>query len=194
MLAARTLVRLFAVAQALFRLAWWFAYRWLPEGVLRGGTGASALPLERLSFWPRLLGIIAWNTLAAGLLVAGANRLQVRRLPLGFVPPLAYWLLYGLLLGSNSFATPLPARPAPSLALALQRSGLLELTAYLLVAAATARWARWRQEGWLWGPVRPLSPAPLGAGERGMLVAAAGLLIAAAARETLMWCAAAGGC
>jgi hypothetical protein len=189
-----TFAGLLGVAQVLFWTAWWVAYRILPEGALRGRTGAAALPLEHLEPVPRALAVLAWNALTAGAFVAGANLWRVRRLPLGFVPAVTYWILYGLMLGSNSFALPLTERPAPSLAVLLGRSGILELTAYLLVAAATADRARWLQEGWWGGRVRRLEPRPLGAVHRGMVLLAAVLLVAGAVREVAQWCAAAGGC
>lgn len=189
-----TFAGLFGVAQVLFWTAWWVAYRILPTGALSGRTGAAALPLEHLEPVPRALAVLAWNALVAGAFVAGANLWRVRRLPLGFVPALAYWMLYGLILGSNSFALPLAERPAPSLAVLLGRSGILELTAYLLVAAATADRARWLQEGWWRAHVRRLEPRPLGAVHRGMILLAAVLLVAGTVREVAQWCAAAGGC
>lgn len=189
-----TFAALLAAAQALFWAAWWFGYRFLPEGALRGRTGAAALPLENLDPLWRALAVLAWNAFAACVFVAGANLLRVRQLPLGFVPPLAYWAMYGLILGTNSFAVPMAERPTPSPALFFQRSGVLELTAYLVVAAATAGRARWRQEGWLGGPVKRLEPRPPQPVERVMLALAAVLLIAGAVREVAQWCGAAGGC
>ncbi|MBX5477399.1 MAG: hypothetical protein IRZ18_09805 [Clostridia bacterium] len=190
----RTFLKLFAAAQGLLWLAWWAGYAWFPEGALRARTISSALPLERFGPAGRVVAVLGSNVLAAALFVAGANLLRVRRLPLGFLPPLVYWGLYGLLLGTNSFATPLPERPAPSLAAVLARVGFMELTAYVLVAAATAGWARWRQDSWLGGPVRGLDPRPLRAPEYTMLALAGVLLVCAALREVSQWCGAPGSC
>ncbi|HEX6988223.1 MAG TPA: hypothetical protein VF282_02040 [Bacillota bacterium] len=190
----RTLLLLVVVAQVLFWGAWWLGYTLLPEGVLRNTSGAAVVPLERLGGVARALAVLAWNGAAATLFVACANLLRVRRLPLGTIPPLAYWTLYGLLLGTNSFAAPAPERLAPSLAVLLNRAGVLELNAYLLVAAATAGRARWEQQAWWGGATRRVQPEPLGPAGWAMLAAAALLLIAGAVRETLMWCAAGGGC
>lgn len=190
----RTLLLLIVIAQALFWSAWWFGYTFLPEGILRNSSGAALLPLERLSGVPRALAVLAWNGAAATFFVAGANRLRVGRLPLGIIPPLVYWTMYGLLLGTNSLAVAGLGRQAPSLAVLLSRSGILELNAYLLVAAATAGWARWEQRSWWRGPTRRLEPQPVGPVGWIMVAAAALLLIAGAVRETIMWCAAEGGC
>lgn len=117
----------------------------------------------------------------------GSNLIQWVRLPLGFIPALTAWAHYGLLLGTNSFAIPLTARAAPSLSLVLHRAGPYELTAYVLVAAATAQWSRWRQVGWTSGPIEPLQPARLGHIEWGMLSVAAVLMLVGAWVETVGW-------
>lgn len=189
MAAALTFLRLYAVAQALFWFAWWMGYTFLPEGVLRGHTVAGMLPLERLGGVVRVAAAISgWNALAATVFVAGANLLRVRQLPLGFVSTLVWWVLYGLMLGTNSFGTPLAERSEPSLGILLSRAGIFELTAYVLVAAATAASARWSQEHWLSGPVRPLKPRPLELSERFLLVLAAALIVGGALREASQLC------
>lgn len=186
--------RAFGLSQLLFWGAWWIGYLWLPEGLLRGGSIASQLPLEELGLWERTLGIIGWNGLWALLFAAGANLVRVRDWPMGFTAVLAMWGLYGLVLGTNSFAEPLPVRPAPSLLLVLQRSGFFELLAYLLVAGATAGLGRWSQDGWLYGKVRRLLPERLSPHDWLMLVAALLIMAFAAAREAIQWCAATGTC
>lgn len=186
------LVGLYALAFALLWLAWWAGYHWLPESVLAGKTPAANLPLEHLPLWPRAAGIFAWNLVWAGLFAGAANLVRVRRLPLGCVAVLALWVLYGLTLGTNSFAEPLAVRPAPSLALLLQRAGIIEMSAYLFVTVATARQARLEQASFWGGPVKRLSPPPLTRGEWALIVLGLLLLAGAAAREAVMWCRAAG--
>jgi hypothetical protein len=188
----RRLAGLFALAVGLLWLAWWVGYHWLPEGLLAGKNLAGNLPLEHLSRWPRAAAIFGWNLLWAGVFAGAANLLRVRRWPLGFTAVLGLWLLYGLTLGTNSFAEPLAVRPAPSLTLLLQRSGIFEMSAYLLIAVATARQARWEQARWWGGPLERLSPPPLVWGERALIVMGLLLLVGAAVRETLMWCQQAG--
>ncbi len=188
------LLALIGAGQVLFWSAWWLGYRWLPEGALQGKAMAANLPLEALPLLPRMAAIFLWNALWAAAFAGAANLLRIRRLPLGFVPVLALWTLYGLFLGTNSFSTPLPVRPAPSPELALQRAGVFELTAYTLMAGATVNLARWRQEGWLTGRVRRLTPLPLQRQNWVLLALAAVLLAGAAIRETLAWCGQTGGC
>lgn len=190
----KTLLRLVLLSQALFWSSWLVGYWLLPEGVLRNSSVAAVLPLAGLGGVSRTLAVLAWNAGAAALFVAGANLVRVRRIPLGAIPPLAYWTFYGLLLGTNSLGVPEAQRLAPSLAVLLGRAGILELNAYLLVAAATAGWARWEQARWWGGGTRRVQPQPLGRAGRLMLAAAALLLIAGAVREIVMWCAVDGAC
>jgi hypothetical protein len=189
----RTLLSLWCVAHLFFVGAWLLGYWLLPEGALRGVGVAANLPLEHLAFWLRFLGTVGANGLV-GLMVALTNRVQWVRLPLAVVPVLGYWVHYGLLLGSNSFAVPLPNRVPPLSPAVLERAGYYELTAYLLVAVATAGWARWRQTGWLAGQVERLEPAPLRRMEYALLTLACLLIGVGAFIETAQWCRAAGGC
>lgn len=188
----RRLVRLFALAFALLWLAWWVGYHWLPEGLLAGKGIAPNLPMEHLPLWPRAAAIFGWNLLWAGLFAGAANLVRVRQWPLGYAAVLGLWLLYGLTLGTNSFAEPLATRPAPSLALLFQRAGIIEMTAYLLITAGTARQARLEQARFWGGPVKRVSPPPLVWGERALLVLGILLLAGGAVREAVMWCRAAG--
>ncbi|MBP2019300.1 hypothetical protein J2Z79_002727 [Symbiobacterium terraclitae] len=185
-------LRAVVYSQALFWGAWWAGYLWLPEGALRGSSGASVLPIDHLPPVPRTLAVIAWNLLWMLLFAAAANLVQVRRWPLGLTAVLAMWVIYGLLLGTNSFAVPLPERPSPSVALVLQRSGFMELAAYLITAIATAPIARLRQAGWLSGRTERIIPEPLSAGHRLLLALAVLLVVAGAVREVIQWCGAAG--
>lgn len=188
----RRLLSLFALALGLLFLAWWVGYHWLPEAALRGRSIAANLPLEHLPLWPRATGIFAWNLLWAGLFAGAANLLRVRRWPLGYVAVLGLWVFFGLTLGTNSFTEPRAVRPAPSLPLLLQSSGLYEMTAYLLITAATGRQARWEQAGWWDGRVKKLSPPPLTRGERALIILGILLIAGAAVREAIAWCAKAG--
>lgn len=188
------ILRGFVLSQAVFWAAWWIGYLWLPEGLLRGGSVASRLPLEHLPMAQRIVAVIAWNALWALLFAAGANFVRVGEWPLGLTAVLTIWAFYGLVLGTNSFAEPLPVRPAPSLLLVLQRAGFLEALSYLLFAAATPGIARWRQASWLSGKVERIAPSPLSRSDWLLLGAAFLLLVLAAVREGVQWCGATGGC
>ncbi|HEY8477756.1 MAG TPA: hypothetical protein VIN09_12910 [Chloroflexota bacterium] len=188
----RIFVLLWTGSQAAFWLAWGIGYFFLPDQSVRGAGLAFYLPLETLPFERRVAGIVLWNAVIAAL-VAGANLVRWGRLPLGVLPVVSYWVHYGLLLGTNSFAVPTLHRAAPSIATLLQRSGLFELTAYTLVAAATFEWGRWRQTGLLWGPLERLHPQGLRRSHVLLLLLAMLLLIGAAVREAATWMAVTGG-
>ena len=119
-------------------LAWTVAYYFLPEGMLRGRSGAAALAGEEAaaSFILEFLRIVAINLLPMGIVIYANRLLLVGDYPLGYLPPLIWALNYAVTLGTNSFSIPLPEPMAPSLA-ALGRAGPYEITAYVLMATAT---------------------------------------------------------
>lgn len=130
---------LYGMSLGLFLVAWLFGYHVLPEGVLRGRTGAAILAGSEAAdtvLW-EFLRIAAINVTVAILFVVIPNRvLAIRGIPLGYVPPIIWSILYGVTLGTNSFSIPLPERMAPTWGV-LARSGLYEIAAYCLLAAAT---------------------------------------------------------
>ena len=135
----RVFLLLWIAGQTLFWLAWWVGYQFLPVGAVRGVGLAAGLPLENLDPWPQAAAILGWNLMAAGLFVGVTNLMRWGKLPLGVIPVLYFWGMYGLLLGSNSFGVAMPERAAPSLVTLLQRVGFYEITAYTLVAWAVRR-------------------------------------------------------
>jgi hypothetical protein len=78
-------------------------------------------------------------------LVALANLCQLGNMSLGYPIVMYHAILYGILLGTNSFSIPAPVRFAPSLTTVLNRSGAFEITAYIAIAAATKGLVIWRQ-------------------------------------------------
>jgi hypothetical protein len=93
-----------------------------------------------------------------------------------------FWLIYGLLLGTNSFVfagTPVPL----SLGVLWTRTGFGELVAYTLGYEASREWAIWRQEG-VWSAPRLIADRrrPT-AGDLAYWIAGLLLLIVAVARE-----------
>lgn len=180
--------------QALFWGAWWIGYLWLPEGILRGKLIAAQLPIDHLPFLPRTLAVIGYNLLWMLLFAVWANRVQVRRWPLGLTAVNAMWLIFGLLLGTNSFGVPRPAPLRPTLDGFLLRPGVMELSAYLLAAIATASTGRVNQLEWLSGWAERLEPSPLRRRDWLLLAVALLLLVTAAVREVISWCNVTGGC
>lgn len=164
--------------------AWLFSYGWLPEGVL-GWSLASQLPLAALrDETPLTAGIFSWNLLVGGIAVLMASFFRVGKIPLAYVAPWAWFALYGIALGTNSFAITTPgARIAPQLEIAWTHVGLREVSAYLLGAAALADRHLWMQRSWWdWriSRVRFWSELRLTRSE-GLLLAAALLLLASSA-------------
>ncbi len=135
---------LMAVAALLFMAAWYAGYYLLPEGILRGRTAmapaGSGVAPSVLREW---LGMALWNvTVPLALIVAGNVLLRINGYPLGYLPPLFNVVMYGLIIGTNSYTIPMPTRMAPSLAV-LGRAGPYEFAGYLLVAAATSTLSCW---------------------------------------------------
>jgi hypothetical protein len=139
---------LLALVTALFLLTWTASYWFLPEGLLRGRTGAAALAGETAasSFLVEWLRILAINFSICLLVVIAPNLLRAG-LPMGYYTASVQAIMYAITLGTNSFTLPLPDGPlAPTLAV-LTRSGPYEIIAYLLAATATLSIARWTLRG-----------------------------------------------
>lgn len=134
---------LYGLGLILFMLSWFAGYGLLPQGLLRGLgvfgllAGDSAAPSFALEF-ARILGL---NLIGFGFIVAGNMLLRVRGFSFGYLVPLAWMILYGLTLGTNSFGVPMEQTPAPGLWV-LGRSGLYELMAACLLAVGTDKLAR----------------------------------------------------
>ena len=189
----RLLVRWLAlstIAALLFITAWGLSYALLPEGILRGRTAAGVLAGETaaatfLAEWMRIFAV----NLVLGSLILAANRvLRFNGYPLGYLIPLVWSVIYGVTLGTNSFAIPLAQRMAPSLAV-LGRSGVYEILAYLLVAVATHAWPLYESLQLFVTNVTPVVPRPflsLPRVERIGLVVAVLILALATAWEAYM--------
>lgn len=129
---------LLGLTTVLFVLAWTVSYYLLPEGILRGRSGAAVLAGEEAaaSFTLEFLRIAAINLVMMGMLIYANRLLRVSGYPLGYLLPLMWSISYAATLGTNSFSIPLPEPMPPSLAV-LSRSGPYEIAAYVLAAAAT---------------------------------------------------------
>lgn len=119
----------------------------LCETLDRGKRGRALF--GALGGWAAIAGrIVLYNWCVAGGFVAGANLVRVGHFPLGYIPVLAHWGLYGLFLGSDSFAHTQDGRLLPSVAVLVGRSGFVEMTGYTLLAAATTGLFLYRQASW----------------------------------------------
>ena len=171
-----------------FTLAWYVAYQALPAGLLRGGS-ASLLPEYAGSLTAEFLTILAWN-LGFGLVVVAANTFRSVRTPMGYLVVLVSWVQGAVVWGTDSLAIS-AGRLAPSLSVALGRSGLYELTAFVAIAVATRGVMLWHQPTtprWSVEFDRVRSPRDWTLSRREAVALAGGLLLLAAAnyREALM--------
>lgn len=128
-------------------MAWTVAYAALPDALLRGVLPAAGAVPAHAGLAATAWRILLYNVLIAGGLIATANLFRIGWFPLGYVPALAHWVLFGLLLGSNSFDVS-RGRVAPSLAHLIRTTGFIEISAYTFLASATIGLFMYRQQSW----------------------------------------------
>ncbi|WP_157209607.1 hypothetical protein [Methanosalsum zhilinae] len=132
-------ISLYALGLILFFTSWTTSYYLLPEGLLSG-----------MGILPTLAGDSAADTLASefatifllnmagfSLILIGNYVLRVGYFGFGGLVPLAWMVLYGVTLGTNSFGIPMAEPMAPSIAV-FGRSGLYEMMAAVLLAVSTS--------------------------------------------------------
>ncbi|MFC7046058.1 hypothetical protein ACFQH6_12120 [Halobacteriaceae archaeon GCM10025711] len=141
-------VRIFAlwlIGTLLFIVAWTASYVVLPEGALRDAVISPELVSESPDAWATFGQLILVNlVLGMGSILFG-NHFRIGTVPLGYVAPLFWAALYGIFLGTNSFGVSAGGKIAPTVAVLWTRSGALEITSYLVVAAATYRLVVWQK-------------------------------------------------
>ena len=115
----------------------------LPEGFLR--------PYFSRLFSARVGELTFWRVLLANLLIPFLgtqfmNLFRVGRYPGGLYVLPIFWVIYGLLLGTNSFV--FADQPIPfSISVLWTRTGFNELLAYTAGYEASREWALWEQQG-----------------------------------------------
>lgn len=115
----------------------------LPEGVLRPFfSNRFSTVVGEFTFWQVFLANFLIGLIGAQFM----NLFRVGKHAGGlFVLPV-FWVIYGLLLGTNSFVY--VDKPVPfSISVLWTRTGFNELLAYTLGYEATRDWALWDQEG-----------------------------------------------
>lgn len=129
---------LYLLGLVIFIAAWFMGFHLLPEGVLRETSLASRMAGSgvSVSVGAELARIFVVNLLMATLIIIFNLSFRINNIPLGYLIPPVWFLLYGLILGSNSFTLAMSERIAPSFAV-LSRSGLYELAAYTLITVST---------------------------------------------------------
>jgi hypothetical protein len=149
----RLLVRfgaLLGVSMAVFLSAWTLSYFFIPEGVLRGRLVGQALAGNDLaggSVWLEWLRIFAINLGVMLLLVVAPNVFRTAGdYPLGYISVTLMAVVNGITLGTNSFTFLLGGKVPPTLAI-FGSSGLYEIAAYVLAAAAATSISKYRFMG-----------------------------------------------
>jgi hypothetical protein len=170
------------------------SYYLLPEGILRGKHPI----IKRLQFsphvWVSTLQIFGYKLIPTCLIIGGnllaqqSRWVKERFVPIGYTALWGLTILFGVATGSWSFnvvtaAPPLHKRLTRMFDI-LHHSGLLEFSAYLLVAAASFRFTLWYSDrrtiidSKRWGDVK------LTGSETAVLIAAFALLFSAAHIES----------
>ena len=142
---------LWILCLAVLLVTWSVSYYTLPYGVLRNVFPSTYLPLGN-SLPGVLLTIFAFNLVVGCGLTVAMNLLSVKSIPVGYFYPLVQIGLFGIFLGTDSFAVSHGTRFFPSVAF-VGMPGFYEFTAYILFAAATAKFSLWNQTGWLGGAI-----------------------------------------
>jgi hypothetical protein len=129
---------LYIISLILFVLSWTISYLFFPEGIIRGigilpgmaGMEASETLIKEF------LTIVGLNSLGWVLILIGNYILKVKNFSFGYLIPIAWMIMYGIVLGTNSFSISIGQKMAPSFSV-LGRSGLYEMMAGVLFAVST---------------------------------------------------------
>ena len=129
--------------------AWTLAYLLLPEGLLAGRTGAAVLAGDDLAGGSVLLEaarLLAINLVVVAGAIIAPNLIRQGGYPLGYGTLAVITAVFGVTIGTNSFAVSLGGKMPPSLEV-FGSSGLYEIAAYALAAASTVSIVRWQVAG-----------------------------------------------
>jgi len=151
----------FGTSTLIFLIVWTISFLILPEGLIRGKTATVIVGNEAAgNFFVEFVRIAAYNLFFAMVLIIAANWIfKVGCYPLGYLIPLYFVFLYGILLGTNSFAIPLPDRMAPSFTV-LRRSGIYEIMAFILMATSTYNISTYRVLSFIPPKSEEIKPKP----------------------------------
>jgi hypothetical protein len=143
-------VALLGVVMAVFLSAWTLSYFFIPEGVLRGRLVGQALAGNDLaggSVWLEWLRIFAINLGVMLLVIIAPNVFRTEGdYPLGYITVTLTAMVLGVILGTDSFTLSMGGKIPPTAAI-FGMSGLYEIIAYVLAAAATASISKYHLVG-----------------------------------------------
>jgi hypothetical protein len=130
--------------------SWSVSYLLLPEGILRGRTAAQVLAGNDLaggSVWLEWFRLFAINLGIMLLVMILPNTLRTEGdYPLGYSTITLVAAIFGVTLGTNSFALSLGGKLPPTMAI-FGSSGLYEIAAYVLATTATISITKYRLVG-----------------------------------------------
>ncbi len=152
---------LLMLTMLIFFSSWVIGYYLLPEGILRGKFASAALVGDSAAdtFIAEFSRIAVVNLMMLAPIVAGNWIFKHKEIPLGYVIPVIWGGIYALIVGTNSTSIAMPERMAPSLMI-LTRSGIYEISAYVLAAAATFGISAYRVIRFIPPESEKISPAP----------------------------------
>ena len=137
-------ISLWVVVASVFTASWVLSYLVLPQGLLRGGNPAAATGYAG-SITREFLWLFGWNV-GVSLIAIGANTLRSVNTPMGYVIEVVQAPHYGAVWGTGSLAIGAGERIAPSLAVLVERSGPMEITALVAIVVATRGVMLWHQK------------------------------------------------
>lgn len=130
-------------------VAWQASWAFLPEGVLRDIFVSSKIDVEADTASQTMSHIVLFNVGFAGLVIALANLFRVGWFPLGYIPVLFHWSLFGVFMGTGSFSASDRGKAAPDFLQLVSSIGFAEISAYTFIAAATVGLWQYNQRGFL---------------------------------------------
>jgi hypothetical protein len=137
-------VSLWVVVASVFTAAWILSYLFVPQGLLRGGNPGATTGYAG-SITREFLWLFGWNV-GVSLIAIGANTLRSVNTPMGYVIEVVQAPWYGAVWGTGSLAIGAGERIAPSLAVLVERSGPMEITAIVAIVVATRGVMIWHQK------------------------------------------------
>ncbi len=129
---------LYLLSLILFIISWILAYLILPEGAIRGLGILPGMAGEEASdtLFNEFITIFGLNTAGWIIIIVGNYILKVKKFSFGYLIPIAWMIMYGIVLGTNSFSISIGEKMAPSLNV-FGRSGIYEMMAGCLFAVST---------------------------------------------------------
>jgi hypothetical protein len=137
-------VSLWLLVATVFTLSWVVSYVFLPQGLLRGGNPVTEAEYAG-SVGREFLTLFGWNV-AVSLIAVAANTLRSVNTPMGYVIEVVQAPRYGTVWGTGSLAIGTGERIVPSLAVLVERSGPMEITAVVAIVVSTRGLMLWHQQ------------------------------------------------